>query len=69
MENVWEILRGRLAETLPAGLETRDAFIRRLKLAVQWANRHERDQLWYLARNQKERCRDCQNNEGGRTTW
>ena len=71
IENCWKILRTRLCETLPKGLEGRDAFVERLKKAVQWINRAERKQLWYLSRNQKERCRDCLSMEppGGRTTW
>jgi hypothetical protein len=69
IENMWKILRQRLAATLPQGVEKRDAFITRLHSACQWMNRHERKQLWYLSRNQKERCRDCVLLEGGRTKW
>ena len=69
IENVWKTLRERLSATLPLGLEKRDAFIVRLKAAVAWVNRNKRDWLWYLARNQKERCRDCKLLKGGRTTW
>ena len=69
IENVWKLLRERLAETLPLGLEKRDAFIIRLKAAAGWLNRQKKDELWYLSRNQKERCRDCKFLEGGRTKW
>ena len=69
IENMWKILRGRLAATLPLGVEDREAFITRLHSAVRWMNRHERKQLWYLSRNQKERCRDCVLLKGGRTKW
>lgn len=69
IENVWKILRERLSDTLPLGLEKRDAFVIRLKSAVVWVNRSKRGELWYLARNQKERCRDCQLLQGGRTKW
>ena len=70
-ENCWKILRDRLFETMPTKLETRAAFIVRLKEAVAWMNRARRSQLWYLARNQKERCRECLKLKppGGRTTW
>ena len=50
IENCWKILRTRLCETLPKGLEGRDAFVERLKKAVQWINRAERKQLWYLSK-------------------
>ena len=69
IENCWHLLRERLKETLPIGLEPRSAFIRRLKEAVQWVNRAKRDSLIYFSRNQKERCRDCENLAGGRTQW
>jgi hypothetical protein len=69
IENVWKLLRERLFDTLPIGLEKRDAFIARLVAAVNWLNRTKRDELWYLARNQKERCRDCQLLKGNRTKW
>jgi len=69
IENVWGLLRDRLADTLPAGLEDRESFIHRLRTAVAWLNRAKRDSIWKLSRNQKERCRDCKLNEGGRTKW
>ena len=71
IENVWKLLRERLFDTLPQGLETRDSFILRLRDAVGWLNRAKRDEIWYLARNQKERCRDClvMKPVGGRTKW
>jgi hypothetical protein len=59
IENAWKLLRERLSDTLPMGLEKREAFIFRLRSAVTWLNRSRRKELWYLARNQKERCRDC----------
>ena len=69
IENIWKILRQRLHTTLPLGLERRGAFIERLKSAVAWMNRAEKKQLWYLSRNQKERCRDCKLLRGGQTKW
>ena len=71
IENCWALVRDRLAETLPQGLERREDFVVRLKQAVQWLNRAKRDHLWYLSTNQKERCRDClaTTPPGGRTKW
>ena len=69
VENCWDILRERLKVTLPRGLESRVDFIVRLKQAVAWMNRSQRDQLEYYALNQKERCRDCLLLDGGRTQW
>ena len=69
IENAWKLLRERLSDTLPMGLEKREAFIFRLRSAVTWLNRSRRKELWYLARNQKERCRDCLLLKGGRTKW
>ena len=71
IENAWAILKERLDETMPVRLEGRDAFVRRLNLAVAWANRHRADQLKYLSINQKERADDClaQRPPGGRTKW
>ena len=71
IENCWHDVRERLKETLPRGLEKRDAFIDRLQKAVAWLNRNRRAQLQYYSTNQKERCRDCLNQKppGGRTTW
>ena len=69
IENCWKILRDRLDDTTPQGLETRAHFVDRLVKAVAWMNRVKGNQMWYLATNQKERCRDClsQVPAGGRT--
>ena len=71
IENCWKILRDRLNDTMPCGLETRANFVDRLKKAVGWMNRVKAQQMWYLSTNQKERCRDClsQVPAGGRTKW
>jgi hypothetical protein len=71
IENCWKILRDRLNDTMPRGLETRANFCNRLKKAVGWMNRVKAQQMWYLSTNQKERCRDClsQVPAGGRTKW
>jgi hypothetical protein len=71
MENAWFILKQRLDETMPIQLESRDDFIKRLKSAVQWANRNRAEQLWHLCTNQKERADDCLQTKpkGGRTKY
>jgi len=71
IENAWNILRERLDETCPVELEPRDAFVRRLRTAVRWANTQRSEQLWYLSTNQKERAADClsSNPPGARTKW
>ena len=71
IENCWKVLRERLDETRPRGVEDRDAFVVRLKKAVVWMNRNRRKQLVMYATNQKTRCRDCLNTKprGGRTAW
>ena len=71
IENVWAILKARLAETQPTALEHRDEFVKRLESAVRWANKHRADQLWHLSTNQVERADAClaQKPPGGRTKW
>ena len=71
LENVWDILKHRLAETMPKTLETRDAFIKRLKKEVAWVNRNKAERLWYLSTNQKKRADECLATKppGGRTSW
>jgi len=71
IENAWALLKGRLADTLPKGVEGRDAFISRLHKAVSWVNKNNREELWRFSTNQKERASDCLNAEpaGSRTKW
>ena len=71
IENVWGILKNRLLETLPAHLESRDDFVKRLHAAVQWVNKHRSARLWELNTNQKERAdeRLAQKLPGGRTSF
>ena len=71
IENAWKIVRERLNDTLPVGLEARDNFVRRLNSAISWVNRHRSDDLWYLSTNQKERAEDCLGSvpKGARTKW
>ena len=71
IENVWKLVRDRLDETLPQGLETRDRFVRRLRTAIAWVNKNKAAELEYLSRNQKERANDClrMRPKGSRTKW
>ena len=71
IENAWKLLRDRLYDTMPKGLESRQSFVLRLQAAVSWLNRKKADSLWYLSTNQKERATDCLNlrPKGARTKW
>jgi hypothetical protein len=71
IENIWRLLRERLLATIPPGtqVESREHFVGRAKAAVKWLNAHRKEQLWYLSTNQKERCQQCLNLKGARTSW
>jgi len=69
IENAWALLRQRLDETMPKAMETRDDFVGRLRQAVVFLNRYRKKRLEELSRNQKERCQDCEELEGARTSW
>lgn len=71
IENCWKLLRARLCTTMPTHLESRDDFVDRLKMAVQWLNRYKGQEMWNLGTNQKERCRECLASKpmGARTKW
>ena len=71
IENAWNILKNRVAETMPTTLESRDQFVTRLREAVKWVNKHKAKELWDLSTNQKKRAADCLASQppGGRTKW
>ena len=69
IETAWREVRARLDATLPRGLETREAFLQRLRRAVTWVNVHRADLLRGLCDSQKERARAVLAAKGGRTTW
>ena len=71
IENTWKLLRDRLAETLPLGVEARGDFVIRLKATVRWVNKFKSADFAYLSRNQKERAQDClaSSPPGARTKW
>ncbi len=69
IENAWALLRNRLHDTFPAAGESRAHFLRRLRAAVAWVNKHHKKTLLYLGHNQKERAQDVLDNSGNRTEW
>ena len=71
IENVWKMLREELWETLPQGVEKRDAFIARLHKCVAHINKHRKHEVLKFSRNQKQRAQDClaSTPPGSRTEW
>ena len=71
IENAWAMLKDRVNETMPVGVEGRDRFTARLGEAVKWVNRNNAEELETLSRNQKRRARDCLESvpPGSRTKW
>ena len=67
IETAWRELRERLYATEPMKIETREEFIIRLRLAVQWVNRNRRRYLCNEGYSQKDRAKDVMANDGGRT--
>ena len=53
IENAWKLLRDRLYETMPTGIECRDDFVARLHCAVRWLNSNCSEQMLKLCTNQK----------------
>ena len=69
IENAWSMLRDRVFETMPTGLESRQDFCTRVRSAVQWLNRNRKKDLAELCMNQKARAAAVLDNSGGRTKW
>ena len=69
IENAWHVVRERLDSTLPTGMESRDAFVARLRAAVAWANEHRKEQLCKFCTNQKARADEVLLRHGGRTSF
>ena len=63
------MLRERLDATLPVAMESRDDFIVRLRVAIDWVNVHRSEQLWKFCTNQKERADEVLLRDGGRTSF
>ena len=69
IENVWALLRERLASTLPPTTESRAAFVLRLRAAVLWLNRNRASSMRKLSSDMKERATALQENQGHRIAW
>ena len=69
IETAWREVRGRLDATQPRVLESRAAFLQRLRRAVAWVNVHRATYLRALCKSQKERARAVLTAKGGRTVW
>ena len=66
IENVWNLLRDRVHETMPVEMESREEFVQRLRNAVDWLNRNKKETLMDLCLDQKKRAREVALNKGGR---
>ena len=71
VENCWNLLRQRLAESQPTCLEPRDKFECRVVSAVRWMNTKHSDALRDLWMSQKKRARELLEAEppGSRLGW
>ena len=69
IEGWWRRLKMYLESRAPSALESRDAFLRRLRRAVNHLNNKCRAEGRFLCRNQKQRARDCLKLHGARTKW
>ena len=55
IENAWRGIRARLAATEPGHMESRGAFVTRLRAVVSWVNAHQAAYLRQLCNSQKAR--------------
>jgi len=69
IEGWWNMLRMRLGQTAPVALESRAAFVQRLRRSVKWLNDNRGDQALALATNQKKRAREVQQLEGAKCKY
>jgi len=69
IEGWWRVLQQRLFLTAPVALESRPAFLKRLRRTVTWLNNNARDRGKKLCTNQKERARAVKKLEGARCKW
>ena len=67
IETAWRELRARLYVTAPAAIESREDFIRRLRLAVAWLNVNRASYFEKICGAQKEWARDVEDMDGART--
>ena len=69
IETAWRELRARLAATEPSKLESREAFISRLRAAVSWLNYNRSEYFAHLCTDQKERALEVLERKGARTKF
>ena len=69
IEGWWRKLKMHLEANQPTDLESRSAFLKRLRRSVHYLNKHCREHGRKLCRNQKERARECIKLSGARTRW
>ena len=66
IEEAWSLLRSYLEERAPSGIETRQAFLARLRGAVAHLNGSKKESLLRLCQNQKERAETMLDLDGAR---
>ena len=69
IEAWWHRLRQRLEATAPMEIESRPAFLLRLRRTVHWMNEHWHDDALALATNQQERATAVKKLKGARCQW
>ena len=69
IEGWWRVLQQRLSLTAPVALESRAAFVKRLRRTVTWMNDNARARGKMLCANQKERARAVKKLQGARCKW
>ena len=69
IETAWRELRNRLSESEPVEMETREAFVVRLRNAVVWVNRNRRKLFLSLCSDQKKRAAEVLLRKGQRTSF
>ena len=69
IEGWWKVVQQRLSLTAPVALESRAAFLKRLRCTVVWLNKNARDHAMKLCTNQKVRARDVKKLQGARCRW
>ena len=66
IETAWREM-ARLAETEPTQMETRAQFVRRVRKAVKWVNKHRAHLLDELCHDQRDRAKEVVQRKGSRT--
>ena len=69
IETAWREIRARLDDTEPQEMESRKAFVRRLRNAVSWVNRNRAEVLKKLCEDQKDRAKELLDRKGSRTSY